>query len=151
MRIGKARNGEQRPEKQLTKTLDTVSDIKDSARMSLLFDYYEKLLGDRQRTVFGLYHEDNCSLGEIADELGISRQGVHDALKKAEAALDKYEERLGLLAKRETYLRALRSVEATAAKIASDDAIASISVKEDEARIRRYLGKIKKTVGDLDV
>jgi predicted DNA-binding protein YlxM (UPF0122 family) len=85
----------------------------NSARMSLLFDYYGKLISERQQTVFGLYHEDNYSLGEIARELGISKQGVHDALKKAEAALNRYEAELELAAKQEAYLKALRSAEKT--------------------------------------
>ena len=46
-----------------------------------------------------LYHEDNLSLSEIAEELGTSRQAVHYPLKKAEKALEKYEEKLGLIAK----------------------------------------------------
>jgi predicted DNA-binding protein YlxM (UPF0122 family) len=126
-------------------------DVKDPARMSLLFDYYGRLLGERQRTVFGLYHEDNYSLAEIALALGISKQGVHDALKKAETALDRYEGLLGLIEKRESYLAALKFVEETVSKIASDEAIASISVKKDEDRIRRRLAGIKKAIGDLDI
>lgn len=46
-----------------------------------------------------LYHEENFSLAEIADEFGISRQGVHDALQKAEKSLESYEEKLGLVRK----------------------------------------------------
>lgn len=130
---------------------DNIADLKDSARMSLLFDYYGRLLSETQRTVFCLYHEDNYSLGEIAPELGVSRQGVHDALKKAEAALEKYEDRLGLIAKRKAYLAALKSVEETTQKIEDDDAIASITIKKDEERIRRLLAEIKRIVSDLDV
>ena len=65
---------------------------------SLLYDFYAVLLSDAQREVMSLYHEDNLSLSEIAEELGQSRQAVHYTLKKAEKALDEYEEKLGLLA-----------------------------------------------------
>jgi predicted DNA-binding protein YlxM (UPF0122 family) len=85
--------------------------IDRQARMSLLYDYYGQLLSGRRQDVFRLYHEDNYSLGEIAEELGISRQGVHDALKKAETALLDYETKLGLLAKHDAYQKALRTVE----------------------------------------
>ena len=44
-----------------------------------------------------LYHEENLSLAEIAEEFEISRQGVHDALHKAEKSLESYEEKLGLV------------------------------------------------------
>ena len=55
-----------------------------------------------------LYHEENFSLSEIAEEFGVSRQAVHDTLKKAEQALGEYEAKLGLVA------RLLRSKKAVA-------------------------------------
>lgn len=64
---------------------------------SLLYDFYGELLGDAQREVMMMYHEDNLSLQEIAEELGMSRQGVHYILKKAEKKLEEYEKRLGLI------------------------------------------------------
>ena len=65
--------------------------------MNLLADFYGALLSQRQQDVLRLYHEENCSLQEIAEELGISRQGVHEALKKAEKSLRDYEAKLGLV------------------------------------------------------
>lgn len=72
------------------------------ARLSLLYDFYGAMLTLRQQEVMKLYHEENLSLSEIAEEFGISRQGVHDTLKNAEHALLEYEEKLGLVAKLET-------------------------------------------------
>lgn len=71
------------------------------ARLSLLNDFYGTLLTTRQQEVMRLYHEENLSLSEIAEEFGISRQGVHDTLKNAEHALLEYEEKLGLVARLE--------------------------------------------------
>jgi predicted DNA-binding protein YlxM (UPF0122 family) len=71
--------------------------IDRTARMSILFDYYGLLLTEKQRRIFTLYHEDNLSLSEIGDELALSKQGVHDALKKAEAMLEDYEGKLKLI------------------------------------------------------
>ena len=65
---------------------------------SLLYDFYGALLSDPQRDIMELYHEDNLSLAEIADETGTSRQAVHYTLKKAEKALEEFEEKLGLIA-----------------------------------------------------
>ncbi len=73
--------------------------IDDITRQSLLYDFYGALLSERQKQVMGLYHEENLSLAEIADEFGISRQGVHDALQKAEKSLEVYEAKLGLVKK----------------------------------------------------
>ena len=75
--------------------------MNDIARESLLYDFYGSLLTDKKRSVMECSHEDDMSLGEIADEMGISRAAVHDSLKSAEAQLEQYEEKLGLRAKYE--------------------------------------------------
>ena len=67
----------------------------DVTRQSLLYDFYGELLTQRQKEVMELYNEENLSLAEIAEEFGISRQGVHDALHKAQKALEEYERKLG--------------------------------------------------------
>lgn len=74
------------------------NDIANIERQSLLFDFYGALLNESQNEVMALYHEDNLSLSEIAEDLGMSRQAVHYTLKKAEKALNGYEARLGLVA-----------------------------------------------------
>lgn len=73
--------------------------IESIAENSLLYDFYGQLLSRRQQEVMALYHEENLSLSEIAEEFGISRQAVHDTLKKAELALGEYEAKLGLVAR----------------------------------------------------
>lgn len=67
--------------------------------MGLLFDFYGKLLSDTQYTVVEHYYIHDLSLSEIALILNISRQGVHDALKRAENKLYTYEEKLRLVEK----------------------------------------------------
>ena len=64
---------------------------------SMLYDFYGALLSDSQREVMSLYHEDNLSLSEIAEELSQSRQAVHYSLKKAESSLASFEDKLGLV------------------------------------------------------
>lgn len=71
--------------------------IEKIERQSMLFDFYGSLLSESQNEVMALYHEDNLSLSEIAEELGQSRQAVHYTLKKAERALNGYEDKLGLV------------------------------------------------------
>ena len=73
--------------------------IDEVIQTSLLYDFYGSLLTDRQREVMELYYGENLSLSEIAAEISISRQGVHDALKNAERALHEYEQKLGLVEK----------------------------------------------------
>ena len=66
---------------------------------SLLYDFYGQLLTKRKQEVMELYHEENYTLAEIADEFGISRAAVHDSLKSAEKSLQEYEQKLKLVAK----------------------------------------------------
>lgn len=66
---------------------------------SLLYDFYGELLTEHQRRVYEEVVFDDLSLGEVAEELGISRQGVHDMVRRTEKALRKYEEKLGLVRK----------------------------------------------------
>ena len=56
----------------------------DDLELILLYDYYGNLLTARQREVFELRYDQALSLGEIGEELGISRQGVHDNLSRTE-------------------------------------------------------------------
>jgi len=67
--------------------------------VNLLFDFYGRLLTDRQRSFVELYYCQNLSLGEIAEEYSVTRQAVHDTLKRAEQQLFSYEEKLGLVAR----------------------------------------------------
>lgn len=71
----------------------------DPAQMALLFDFYGELLTEKQRELFDLYHNQDYSLGEIAENEGISRQGVHDTIARAEQALRNYEEKTGCVAR----------------------------------------------------
>lgn len=76
------------------KTL-TEEELMDALQMTLLFDYYGELLTERQRMCFDLRHNQDLSLAEIAQELNVSRQGVHDNLSRAEALLMNMEEKTG--------------------------------------------------------
>ena len=73
-------------------------DIERVEYASMLYDFYGSLLNKAQNEVMALYHEDDMSLSEIAEELGQTRQAVHYTLRKAEKALGAYEEKLGLVA-----------------------------------------------------
>ncbi len=65
--------------------------------LSLLYDFYGELLKENHKQMFEDYVLNNYSLGEIAKERGISRQGVHDSVKRTSRQLKEYEEKLGLL------------------------------------------------------
>ena len=69
----------------------------EALEMTLLFDYYGELLTEKQRACVDMRYNQDLSLGEIAQELGISRQGVWDNIRRAEEALRRPEEKIGLL------------------------------------------------------
>ena len=67
----------------------------DALEMALLFDYYGGMLTEKQRDCFDMRHNQDLSLGEIADTLGVSRQAVFDNLTRTEALLRRMEENIG--------------------------------------------------------
>lgn len=73
--------------------------LEKTTRMNFLFDFYQALLTDKQRSYMELYYLDDNSLGEIADSYGISRQAVYDNIRRTEAMLEEYEDKLRLLEK----------------------------------------------------
>ena len=110
-------------------------------RISLLHDFYGALLTERQNEVVGLYYEENCSLAEIAGELGVSRQAVHDSLKGAVTALTGYEEKLGLARKFARTERVIAGI---------DEGLDEIIRETDDRRLAGKLEDIKKVLNGID-
>ncbi|AFQ45571.1 MULTISPECIES: putative DNA-binding protein [Desulfosporosinus] len=67
------------------------------AKRALLVDFYGPLLTDKQRNVWDLHYQQDLSLTEIAEVENISRQAIHDLLKRTERILTEYEDKLGLV------------------------------------------------------
>ncbi len=114
--------------------------INHIAKQSLLYDFYGALLSERQRQVMELYNEENLTLAEIAAEFGISRQGVHDALKNGQRALEEYEDKLGLLEKFKKTSDAIKEI---------SDRIDEI-VEEENCGSRSALLQIKSIIDKLE-
>ena len=66
-------------------------------RMTMLFDFYGELLTERQKEFYELYYDEDLSLSEIAENYGISRQGVRDVIVRAEAYMTEIEDKTGLV------------------------------------------------------
>lgn len=73
--------------------------VKRLEHMAMLFDFYGKLLTEKQREMLALYYEQDFSLGEIAEEFNVSRQAIHDVIRRSEKILEEYEDKLGLVNK----------------------------------------------------
>lgn len=93
----------------------------DALEMTLLFDYYGELLTDRQRMCFDLRYNQDMSLGEIAEELQVSRQGVYDNLSRAEALLRNMEAKTGCVSRDLRVRKAVRIVEEAAKQLCCNE------------------------------
>lgn len=93
----------------------------DVAELILLYDYYGDLLTDRQKECFELRYDQDLSLGEIGQELGISRQGVHDNLSRTEALLMNMEEKTGCVRRDRACRRAAVKIRMLANQLAIYD------------------------------
>ena len=101
----------------------------DAFEMALLFDTYGGMLTDKQRECFDMRYNQDLSLGEIAEMMGVSRQAVNDNLKKTEALLRRMEEKIGSV-KRDMLIRsAVREIldAATVLDASSDPAVLTVS------------------------
>ena len=67
-------------------------EIEKTNRMNALFEFYSTLLTEKQMNYIELYYGDDLSLGEIAEEYGVSRQAVYDNIKRTEKTLEKIKE-----------------------------------------------------------
>ena len=81
--------------------------MEKKVQLGWLFEFYGPLLTEHRREVMRLYCEEDYSLAEIASELGITRQGVHDAVSKSQAQLEGYEQKLGLIDRYRRLIKAM--------------------------------------------
>ena len=86
-------------------------------RMTMLYDFYGELLTDRQKEFFVLYYNEDLSLAEIAENAGISRQGVRDVIVRAEGIMQEVEDKTGLIRRFEAMRSHLDAIQSAAAEI----------------------------------
>ncbi len=86
---------------------------KQAYHMTMLYDFYGDLLTDRQKDFYDMYHNEDLSLAEIADEHNITRQGVRDVLMRAETSLEEIENKTGLIARYLSIYKGIDSLEVT--------------------------------------
>ena len=86
-------------------------------KVAYLFDFYGDILSEKQQLAVELYYNDDLSLSEIAAQIGISRQGVRDSLKRSETALFDMENKLGLAERFGSMLGEINTIKRNAAEI----------------------------------
>ncbi|HJC41465.1 MAG TPA: DNA-binding protein [Candidatus Intestinimonas pullistercoris] len=107
-------------------------------RMAMLYDFYGDLLTDRQKEFYDLYYNEDLSLAEIAENYGITRQGVRDVIVRAEAYLTEIEDKTGLIRRFHTMQGQLREVADCAGRILAlnDEHLNSQELEDLAGRIK---------------
>ena len=112
----------------------------ESYLRTMLFDFYGELLTDKQREYFDLHYNEDLSLSEIAESEGISRQGVWDIIRRAEASLRRYESRTGLVARfadqRQIAGRMEIKLAALAERLSGEDRALAAEIQEELQELR---------------
>ena len=106
--------------------------MEKNIEVSLLLDFYGELLRPAVRQAIDLYYNDDLSLAEVAQQCGITRQGVRDSVKRGEAQLFAFEEKLGLQRRFREVENGLDAIAALARRIAeqsSDNTTAALAGK----------------------
>lgn len=106
-----------------------MNSLEKTERINMLMDLYGELLTDKQITYLSYYYNEDYSLSEIAEEFNVSRNAVHDNLKRAEHILEDYESKLKLMDKHIQRLKLIKQIEDFE--------------NEDHSVLKEYLDKIK--------
>ena len=116
----------------------------ECTEIAMLLDFYGQLLTPRQYEILDLHYNSDFSLGEIAGQLNISRQGVYDGVKKGKEALRQFEQKLGLVKRfskhEQTLHRVLESLQGMQPVI---------SGSSEAALLDRCVEDLKKVITDL--
>ena len=115
-------------------------------RMAMLFDFYGDLLTDRQKEFYDLYYNEDLSLAEIAENYGISRQGVRDVIVRAEAAMTEIEDKTHLIRRFFRMQDELSAIDAAADRLlaAADQGALTEELAEETAHtIKENTAKLK--------
>ena len=113
-------------------------------RMTMLYDFYGELLTERQQEFFDLYYNEDLSLAEIAENYGISRQGVRDVIVRAEGIMTEMEDKTGIIKRFHKMQKTL-----TYASENMDKIISINGSKYFDLELDSLAHKVKNTLEDL--
>lgn len=117
------------------------------AKMALLVDFYGPLLTEKQQNVWDLHYQQDLSLAEIAEVEHISRQAIHDLLKRTERILAEYEEKLGLVRRFWTEREKLMEVRTLLQGLDEQD-FTNLAAWERHRQIRTMFEDVFKTISE---
>ena len=112
-------------------------------RMAMLFDFYGDVLTDRQKEFYDLYYNEDLSLGEIAENYNITRQGVRDVIVRAEAILTDIEDKTGLIKRFHTMKQQLQQIHEDAQRLTK------LADKYEDAELEQLAVRVRDTADTL--
>ncbi|NLK07617.1 MAG: YlxM family DNA-binding protein [Firmicutes bacterium] len=115
--------------------------IDKTVRLGLLLDFYGPLLTEKQRQYFKLYHQEDMSLGEIADEYGVTRQAVYDLLQRSQKSLLDLEGKLGLAKRYARQSHELEMIKNRLEDLSERESLQK-SVSDELAAIKQLVGEM---------
>ncbi len=111
-------------------------------QIALLLDVYGEMLTEKQRDAVELYYNEDLSLAEISEHMGITRQGVRDSIKRAENQLLDFEEKMGLAHRFEAIHKGLKEIASCAQELQSDAGQANRLVAKKAQRILQVVSEL---------
>ena len=105
--------------------------MEEILRQALLYDFYGELLTGHQKRVYEEVVLNDYSFSEVAEDLGISRQGVHDLIKRCNHILEDYENKLHLVERFNEIRKSIRRMN----ELAEDESIGQESLREEIKRL----------------
>lgn len=112
-------------------------------RMALLYDFYGEVLTQRQKEFYDLYYNEDLSLSEIAENNGITRQGVRDVIVRAEAIMTELEDKTGLIRRFHKMSAQLSQIKRCAGEILA------LNNKYDDPELERLAREIRLAAEEL--
>ena len=109
--------------------------MEERVEISILLDFYNELLTEKQRDIMVMYYNEDLSLGEIAELNNTSRQAIHDNIKRCHKVLVEYEKKLGLRLRNDKLISMKKSI---------IDKCTVIKDKCDNLEIINYIDEIEK-------
>ena len=103
----------------------------DRLNQAMLLDFYGEMLTEKQRECCDLYYNEDLSLSEIAEQRGISRQGVWDNIRHAEAALKEFENKTGIVRRFMQTRESLEELKSMAEELEPSDRVSAIIERID--------------------
>lgn len=103
----------------------------DRLTQAMLFDFYGELLTQKQREYIDLHYNEDLSLGEIAEQAGISRQGVWDMIRRGEEAMEAVEKKTGIIERFDEHRRIVCDIEALLETLKEDAGEKALSVIDE--------------------